>query len=546
MDGPADALERGREAVGRRAWGDAFTLLSAADIAAALGVEDVERLATAAYMLGRDEEFERLLERAHLAHLEASAPRRAARCGVWIGISLALRGEMAPASGWFARARRIVDGEGDCVECGYLLLPVMMRQETGGELQAAEATAAEAIAIAERFVDADLLALALHAQGRARIRGGKVDDGLALLDEAMVAVTAGELSPIVTGIVYCSVIEGCQEIHEVRRAREWTRALTRWCDEQSDLVSFTGKCLMHRSEIMQLRGEWADALEESRRAARRFEETRNGRAGAQAHYYEGEVHRLRGEFDEAEEAYRAASRLGREPQPGLALLRLAQGDAVAAAAAIRRVVGETADGVNRTRLLPAYVEIMLAVDELDEARTACRELRPARDEQETGLLRAMRSYAEGAIALAAGDAWSALVALRRALEAYAELEVPYEAARARVLIAMACRALGDEEAAKLELDAAREVFRALGAAPDVARLEALVPSGTERRDEHGLTPRELEVLRLVAAGMTNQAIAAQLVISERTVARHVSNIFGKLRLSSRSAATAFAYEHGLV
>ncbi len=259
------------------------------------------------------------------------------------------------------------------------------------------------------------------------------------------------------------------------------------------------------------------------------------------------MHRLRGEFDEAEQAYRHASRHGREPQPGLALLRLAQGDGAAAATAIRRVVGETADGVERTKLLPAYVEIMLVEGELDEARTACSDLAPARDDQETDLLRAMRSYAEGAVDLAAGDAWAALGALRRALTIYEELEVPYEVARARVLIAVACRALGDDEAAQPRAGCSpRGLSRASGRRPTsrgCSRYCRLAPSV---RGEHGLTPRELEVLRLVAAGKTNHAIAAELVISERTVARHVSNIFAKLRLSSRSAATAFAYEHGLV
>ena len=541
----AGVLMSARRAFAQRAWREAFSSFSEADRARGLAAGDLERLATAAYMLGRYEAFEDALERAHSAHLAAAARREAGRCALWIGIGLALRGELGPASGWFARARRIVEDEGDCVEQGYLLLPAMMRHEAAGDLEAAAATAVAAVAIAERFGDADLLALALHTHGRVRIRQGAVQEGLALLDEAMVAVVAGELSPIVTGLVYCSVIEGCQEIYELRRAREWTTALTRWCDEQSDLVSFTGKCLMHRSEIMQLRGEWSDALRESRRAGARLEESHDLRAAAQAHYHEAEVLRLRGEFDEAERAYRRASRLGREPQPGLALLRLAEGDGAAAASAIRRVAGETTDPVERTRLLPAYVEIMLAVGEVEEARAACRDLGADREHRETDLLRAMRVCAGGAVDLAGGDAWAALEALRRALAIFEDLGVPHEVARARMLVGMACRALGDEETARLELEAAGAAFRELGAGPDLARLEALAPRARSR-DAHGLTPREREVLRLVAAGKSNRVIAGELVISERTVGRHVSNILRTLRLPSRSAATAYAYEHGLV
>jgi ATP/maltotriose-dependent transcriptional regulator MalT len=537
-----DALVRGRDAFSARAWQDARTLLATADADSGLAAADLEVLATAAYMLGREEEFERVLERAYAAHLETGEARRAARCAIWVGISLALRGEVGPASGWFGRAGRTVEGEGDCVEHGYLFVPRMMQQESAGDYEAAESTAADAAAIAERFADADLLALAMHTQGRVRIRRGAVDQGLALLDEAMVAVVAGELSPIVTGLVYCSVIEGCQEISELRRVQQWTDALTRWCDAQPDLVSFTGKCLMHRSEMMQLRGAWSEALEESARARARFDEAGNTRATAQCLYVEGEVHRLRGDFDRAESAYRTASQYGRQPQPGLALLRLAQGDDEVAASAIRRVVGEVADPVVRSRLVPAHVEIALAVGDIEEARAACSTLSVG---EETELVRAMRFHAQGAVDVAASDAWAALVALRQAVELYEELDVPYEVARARVLVALACRALGDDDAAALELTAARVAFAGLGAEPDVARVDAL--SGSVRSGEsHGLTPRELEVLRLVAAGETNRGIATTLVISERTVARHVSNIFTKLRLSTRSAATAYAYEHELV
>jgi DNA-binding CsgD family transcriptional regulator len=542
----AGELERGREAYGRRAWIDAYESLSRAVQASPLGAEDLELLATSAYMLGRDDDSLESLERAYHLYLDAGEVLRAVRCAFWVGINLALRGEMGRATGWLGRAQRLVEREeDDCVERGYLLVSVMLRHKAMGDWEAAYATAADAIEVGERFGDADLLALAVHEQGCTLIQQGRVEVGLGLLDEAMVAVTAGELSPIVTGIVYCSVISGCQEVYELRRAQEWTAALTRWCEDQPDMVAFSGRCLVHRAELMELHGAWRDALEEARRARERCEQANNLSAAAQAFYRQGEVHRLQGDFSAAEEAYRDASRSGWEPQPGLALLRLAQGNDGAAAAAIQRALGETSDPLKRARLLPAYVEIMLAIGAVDEARGACRELQEISVRYESGMLGAMVAHAQGTVDLTESDARGALRALRRAWQVWQELEVPYEVARVRVLLGLACRALGDDDTALLELEAAHEAFAQLGAAPDLARVESLTRSATSV-DAHRLTQRELEVLRLVAAGETNKAIATDLVLSERTVDRHVSNIFAKLGVSSRAAATAYAYEHRLV
>ena len=539
-------LARGRESYARRTWMDAYKSLSHADQAAPLGAEDLELLATSAYMLGRDDEYVSCLERAYHAYLGAGEAMRAVRSAFWVGMNLALRGEMGRGTGWLGRAQRLVEREGrDCVERGYLLLPLMFEHEATGDYEAAAATAADAAEIGERFGEADLFALAVHEQGILLVKQGRVVEGLGLLDEAMVAVTAGELSPIVSGFVYCGVIIGCQEAYELRRAQEWTDALTRWCEEQPDMVSFSGTCLVHRAEIMQLHGAWRDALEEARRASERCAQVRNQAAAAQAFYRQGEVHRLQGEFAAAEEAYREASRYGYEPQPGLALLRLAQGNGEAAAAAIRRAVGETTEPLKRARLLPAYVEIMLALGDAREAHSACRELEEISARYERGMLGAIVAHAEGAVGLAEGDARAALLSLRHAWQVWQELEVPYEAARVRVLVGLACRALGDDDTASLELEAARGVFAQLGATPDLVRVDSLarpVPS----TDARGLTPRELQVLRLVAAGATNKAIAVELVLSERTVDRHVSNIFTKLGVSSRTAATAYAYEHQLI
>lgn len=539
-------LERGRAAYATSAWADAYAALSSADQAAPLAAEDLERLATSAYMLGRDRDYVSVLERAHHAHLDAGDTLRAVRCAYWLAIDLVLRGDTGRASGWLRRAHRMIEREGrDCVERGYLLTPRIFEYEAAGDYEAAVATAADAAAIGERFGDPDLFAIAVQSQGCLLVTLGRTAAGLALLDEAMVAVTTGELSPIASGLVYCGVILGCQLAFEPRRAQEWTAALTQWCERQPDMVAFTGRCLTHRAEIMRLHGAWPDALEEAQRAGLRCAEGRNELAAGEAFYLQGEVHRLRGDLDAAEAAYRDASRCGREPQPGLALLRLARGDTGAAAAAVRRALAETAGPALRARLLPAYVEIMLEAGDADTARRACEELEQIAEERTGGLLGAMAAHARGALELAAGDARTALVSLRGAAKAWQQIEAPYEAARARTLVGLACRALGDDDAAAFELEAARGVFAGLGAAPDLARARSLIRQAGSG-DTRGLTGREMQVLRLVAAGKTNKAIAAELVVSDRTVDRHVSNIFAKLGVTSRAAATAYGYEQRLL
>jgi DNA-binding CsgD family transcriptional regulator len=539
-----DPLELGHEAFARQAWGDAYAELSAGASAVPLDVSDLERLAIAAHMLGRADDATRAWEQAHQASVRAGDPARAARHAFHLVMGFGQRGEFAQAGGWFSRATRLVDEAGpDCVERGYLLIPQALQSLEGGDPSGAFELFAGAAAIADQFGDTDLATFGRLGRGQSLIAMGETARGVALLDEAMVAVTAGEVSPINAGIVYCAAIEAFQAIFDLRRAQEWTTALSRWCDDQPDLVPFRGRCLVYRAELMQFHGLWQDAITEARRAEDWMSRPPIEPAIGEVHYQQAELHRLRGDDIAAERDYRAASKWGRRPDPGLALLRLAQGDLDAAAASIRRALDE-ADQFSRPRLLGPCVEIMLASGDLAAARAAADELATLADRFDANLPRAIAARAEGAVRLAEGDARGALAVLRRAWDLWLDLAAPYESARVRIHIGMACRAIGDSDGAELELAAARTVFADLGAVRDVSRVDDLIVRAEALRGS-GLSPREIEVLGLVADGRTNRDIAAELVISERTVDRHVSNIFTKLGVSSRSAATAYAYEHHL-
>jgi ATP/maltotriose-dependent transcriptional regulator MalT len=542
-------LARARAHYARREWDDAYRAFVLAQHSAALAPEDLEQLAWSAGLSGRVDELLRVLDELHHVLLALGESLRAARAAFWLGYRLFGLGEAGRAGGWLGRAQRLVDATAahGCVEQGYLLLPLIHRQHGTGQHAAALETAIQATTIGERYREPDLVAFGRALQGRSLLRLGRIDEGLALVDEAMLAATRGELSPSISGLTYCSMIASCHGVYALDRAREWTSALEKWCEAQPQLVSFAGTCLVHRAEIMQLGGAWTQASEQAQLACQRLLQEQDQASVADAFYQLAEIHRLRGEVSDAELAYRTASERGREPQPGLALLRLAQGRADVASTAIKRMLGATTDAWQRARFLPAAIEILLAAGENAEARAAAEELERLAQNFGVEILAAMAAHGCGAVSLAEGDPQAAVPPLRRAHQIWQRVGAPYIAARIRVLLARACRELGDAEAADLEFDAARVVFEQLGAAPDLTALAALRAAGrTPPRESHNLSKRELQVLRLVAAGKTNKAIASELFLSEKTVDRHVSNIFGKLNVASRASATAYAYEHKLL
>jgi len=545
MGTSSDTLETGRTAFARHAWQQAFTHLCEADANSPLDPADLERLAMAAYLLARDAEATNAMIRAHQGFLNQGDTIRAARCAFWLSFGRT-EAERARSSGWLAKARRLLDeGQHDCVERGYLLLPVALGAIARGDFTAGHDAFVEADRIGDRFRDIDLVSLARQGRGRMLIRGGETARGLALLDEVMLSVTAGEVSAAIAGTVYCSVIEACFEICDLGRAQEWTGALTDWCASQPDVVPYRGHCLVRRAEIMLLHGVWPGAIDEAMRACDRLSHPTTQPAVGSAFYLLGELHRLRGDFAKAEEAYRRASDAGRTPHPGLALLRLAQGRVDAARTAICAISEDGRDRRTRSQVLAACVEIHLATGDIPAAKSAAQDLAALEATFETPYLHALSSQAAGAVMLAEGDAQSALAAFERAQRLWRELEAPYDAARSTAQMALAYRALGDHDTGTMELEAARRAFKALGAEPDLRRMEQLA-APPDRPPAGGLTARELQVLRLVAHGKSNRAIAEELGISDKTVARHMSNIFTKLDLSSRAAATAYAFKLKLV
>ena len=505
---------------------------------------DLERLAVSAYLVGRDGAAGTAWEAAYNRHLAAGSRAEAAQCAFWVAFCSMMQGKMAHAGRRLSRTEGVVADDLDCPAAGYLLIPALLGALESDRPARARDVAVQAGEIASRFDDRDLAAFSTLGHGQALLALGEEAAGLARLDEVMLSVSSGEVGPITSGIVYCAVILECLQIFDLARAAEWTVALDDWCASQPDLVPYRGQCLVHQSQLQQAAGDWSKAVATVGSACDRLTDPPHPALGL-ACYQEAELHRLRGEFDAATDAYGRASRSGFPPMPGLALLNLVQGDLGAATASIRRALGEAGQPFQRPPLLAAAVEIFLAAGEVAAAGDAAAELTSFAAKSGSQAIGAMAEQAQGSVLLAAGEAAAALGPLRAATGVWRRLRMPYETAKAAVLLGRACLALGDRTSAELEFDNARQTFAALGAQPDLAALGS-VSGDTRPTSPAGCRRRELEVLAHVAAGETNRAIAEALIISQHTVGRHLENIFAKLGVNGRAAATAYAYEHDLL
>lgn len=533
----SEPLADARAAYARRDWSLACERYAAAD-PASLGADDLSKFGDAAWWLGRIDEALAISERAHHAHVAERDTRQAAMRAMELAFLRFLRAEEALGSAWLARSRRLLAADQDCVEHAYLRYFLEVEAAEADRAEDAEpivTTAREIRALARHYDDACLAAMATVAEGRALITLGEVAAGLALLDEAMAVVLTDNLPPGWTGNIYCNVIATCHELVDLQRMRSWTESLGEWCAAMPAAVLFTGICRVHRAQLMQTRGDWTRSESEARRVCADLAEL-TVPTTADAHYVVGDSLRLRGDVAAAEQAYLRAHDLGRDPQPGMSLLRLAQGNADVAARSVHAALAATGGPLARAPLCFAAVEIDIAADAAGHARAAADELDDLARRYPSPGLRAMALHARGAVLLAEGHPADALLLLRQACTGWLRLDAPYECARVRLLLADAYTELGDLDASARERDSAETALARLGAPP---------PAAGTREIPDGLSEREVEVLALVAHGKTNREVAAELVLSEKTVARHLSNIFTKLGLPSRTAAAAYAFERGL-
>jgi len=535
----ATHLGQARDLHAQSRWADACEQFAAADRSKPLHADDLERYAEAAQILGRGDEAIQLLRRAFNSRIAAGERDRAITSAFWLFQALIVNAEFSRASGWAAQVRRSVPD----VNHGWLLFTQAYFLIASAEFDQAAQLLARAAEDGSRRGETDLLAFATTVWGRALIKAGRLPEGLSRLDEAMVPVAELKTSPRATSMLYCSAIATCHEAREFGRAREWTHALGAWLDSLPRLGgAYFGNCRIYRAYLMCLRGSWQEALEEVAFVCDDLSGDYGQLVAGHAHYRLAEIHRLLGN-PEAEAGYRRAAELGGPTQPGLSLLRLTQGEVDKAVLGIRRALAETPAQLDRLDLLTAAVTIMLAAGDIDSARQATAELAGIAAVYPTAGVQAELAAARGAVALSEGDPAAALPLLRSASRAWREIDVPHAVATVSVLLGLACRAVGDKDAAQLELESARSTFIRLGARPDLQRAEELLRPAEVPGP---LSAREIEVLRLVAAGKTNHAIATELFVSERTVHRHVSNIFDKLGVRSRAAAASYAIQHHLV
>jgi DNA-binding NarL/FixJ family response regulator len=531
-------LAAARTAFAARHWADAYERFRAARQDGSLDADDLAALSQAAWWLGLMDESLAAGEEAYTLYLEASNNRRAAYRAFDVAYGYFIKGNGPVGSGWIGRAQRLLADEPDCPEQGYLLYFAVETSLDGGEETMAKAR--EVQALGRRHGDRNLVAAGIVAEGRVLIKLGRAQEGVALLDEGMLEASSLEMAPSWAGNIYCHLMAACYELGDISRAAAWTQSTSDWCDAMAPAVLFKGICRVHRAQVMQIHGHWAQAQDEAERVCEDVAHIHVG-VVAEGHYQIGEIKRLRGDLAGAEQAYQEGHKLGRDPQPGLALLRLAQGRADLASSLIRSALAGVGDRLSRARLLAPQVEIAIAAGDEVTAAGAADELdEVAALYGSTGLQAAARRC-RGAVLLATGSTEAALSMLRTACSGWTELEAPYDCAKVRVLLARAYRQLGDVESSDRELAAAQTAFGALG-----ATLEASEVTG-ERRSvlPNGLTEREAQVLALVATGCTNRQIADQLFLSQKTVARHVSNIFAKIGVTTRTAAARFAFEHGI-
>ncbi len=540
-----DPLAPARLALSLCDWQGAYNAASGLqpdDVDPVYEAEQLDVLADAAWWLGRLDECIEAREGAYARYDTLDDRRRAGQCAVWLYEHYCFKARPTIAGAWLRRARLALEHETDSIEYGALRLREAETAHGSGDLQASAQAAREVVALGRRLRSADLEAEALQTLGRVLIDAGDPVEGLATLDEAMLFAVEGRLRPYSTGKVYCSLISACEALGDLRRAAEWSEATARWA-QRHPLAVFPGLCRVHVASSLRLRGDWDKAEEQAVRACAELA-TLNVTNAAAGYAEIGEIRRRIGDLDGAEDAFRRAEQLCGQPQSGLALLRLAQGNVDAAAAIIIRALDEiTWDRLARARLLPAHAQIAIAAGDLPGGTEALNELESIASDFASPALVAATLSTRGRIQLATNDR-PACATLREAAERWQELGVPHEVATARMLHGAACRQAGDLDGATTSFEAARAIFEQLGAALDLRNLRDI--TGARPDLPAGLSQREVEVLRLVAAGMTNKQIAEQLHLSEKTVARHLSNIFTKIDVTSRSAATAFAFEHRLV
>ena len=472
-----DTLETGRQAYSRHAWREAFDLLTAADAVGALPPEDLEALAQAAWWSGRLADSIAARERAYLLYIERGDRRGAARVALALAHDHEDKKADAISQAWHHRAERLLEEEPEAAEHGYLARARMRMASREGARERALELARQELDIGVRVGDRDLQALGLHDQGSVLVALGRVVEGMKLIDEATVAAVGGEISPYPTAVIYCNTISACRDMADYRRAADWTEAAKRWCDRQA-IAGFPGMCRVYRAEIMRLRGAWREAEQEARQACDELMEFQLGYAAA-ALYEVGEIRFRVGDLPAAEDAFRQAHELGHSALPGLALLRLAQRKPEAALASIKRgLADQERDRLARARLLPALVEIGLSAGDLESVRSGTEELAAIARDYKTPVLEASAASARGALMLSLGNATGALDDLRHGIELWRQAELPYELATTRVRLGIAFRALGDGDAAGLELEAARTAFERLGAVPDARRVSELLAVAT--------------------------------------------------------------------